>query len=294
MQQTQASLQQARTELLADLGDKRQGLAIDTACVGKAAIELDKCYSRKAQGKAVLPELVATPRDDSAGRVQERQRQHATLNSLDAAVRAEQAARESWKKIGTMLDRCQGMATAIARATHAQMAAKVEHTELLRQELLKQGKLTEQKLAEAQRALGATAERLRALESPLASNEKRSRLRDQRAERENVNDEVSEALHTQQHTLKGKQLQLESQASALQTSIGELQAAHKTIMEDVADKDKALAIDRACAAAKSEAQGNLSFGFSKVGQGQRHFADTTSSKMRQMPASRVTGSLVMA
>merc|ERR1719362_1850171 len=103
--------------------------------------------------------------------------------------------------------------------------------------------------------------------------------------REAITDEVTEALHDQLTALQGKKMQLQSQVAALQASMDELNSHRQHLLDDIADKDRALAIDRGCASGKKEAHGLHSFGFGKVGQGQSHNAETASSWNRQMPSS---------
>lgn len=285
-------LAQCREELKADLNDKQHGLSLDTLCVDKKAIDmlspatLDRCYNRKGVPmNMVLPELLGTPREgrESEGRAQERQRQKSTFKGIENALKTEQAAKERWQQTADLLDKCQAATTAAFKSTQAEMGARIEHIELLKQELLKQSRLTDQKISETEKTLGLTTDKLNLIEKPISANVQRTKIRGQRMPREAGNDEVTEALHSQQHALQGKKLQLQSQVTALHSSLEELQNARRSLLEDIADKDRALGIDRACAAAKNDAHSNYSFGFSKVGQGQRHFADTASSKMRQMP-----------
>mmetsp|Transcript_15464 Transcript_15464/g.42674 ORF Transcript_15464/g.42674 Transcript_15464/m.42674 type:complete len:461 (-) Transcript_15464:120-1502(-) len=295
-------LMQHREELTADLNDKKHALYLDSTCVDKKAIDrlaplnLDRSYNRKSMSiKMVVPEILGTPRDspETAGRAQERDRQKATFKNIEAAMRAEQATKERWQQTADLLDKVQAAIADAFRTTQTEMGAKIEHTELLKQELAKQGKLTDQKIAETQKTLNIVTEKLNALEKPIVANAQRTNIRGHRTAREAINDEVSEALHNQQHALQAKKMQLQAQANALMAAINELNTARGQILEDIADKDRALAIDRSCAAAKNDAHGNLSYGFAKVGQGQRHFADTASSKMRQMPTPTVTRSHLM-
>lgn len=288
------TLMQHREDLSADLNDKRHALSLDSMCVDKKAVDilspskLDKCYNRRGTPvKMVLPEILGSPREtppgpETDGRQQERQRQQATFKHLELAMRAEQAVKERWQQTSDLLDKCQAATAAAFKATQGEMGAKIEHTELLKQELLKQGKLTDQKIAETQKTLGHLSDKLNFIEKPMSANVQRSKIRGQRTPRESASDEVTEALHIQQHALQGKKLQLQTQAVALQAVLDELLKTHRTLQEDIDDKDRALNIDRSCAAAKNDAHSHLSFGFSKVGQGQRHFADTASSKMRQV------------
>jgi len=197
-------------------------------------------------------------------------------------MRTEQAVKERWQQTADLLDKCQAASSSSFKTTQAEMGAKVEHTELLKQELLKQSKLTEQKILETQKTLSMLGEKLNFIEKPMSANVQRAKMRGQRTPREAASDEVTEALHSQQHALQGKKLQMQTQAAALQAVLDELHSTRRSLLEDIADKDRALNIDRACAAAKNDAHSNFAFGFSKVGQGQRHFADTASSKTRQV------------
>mmetsp|Transcript_2058 Transcript_2058/g.6885 ORF Transcript_2058/g.6885 Transcript_2058/m.6885 type:complete len:463 (-) Transcript_2058:88-1476(-) len=294
-------LMQHREELNADLNDKRHALSLDSVCIDKKAIDmlspskLDKCYNRKGVPiKMVLPEL-ASPRDspggpDTNGRGQERERQKATLKNIEAAMKVEQEAKERWQQTADLLERCQTATSTAFKATQAEMGAKIEQTELLKQELLKQSRLTDQRMGDTHKTLSMTSDKLNFIEKPMAANLERTRIRGQRTPREAATDEVSEALHSQQQALQGKKLHLQSQANSLAGTMDDLGSTRRSLLEDIADKDRALAIDRSCAAMKNDAHGNLSFGFGKVGQGQRHFADTASSKMRQMQSPTVTRS----
>lgn len=287
-------LRQQKALLEADLRDKQHGLSIDKACSTKKGAEnslgkLDKSYSRKAAPlKAVLPEILGTPRETAYydhtgtdGRGHERNRQKGTLRGVEAGMRMEQVAKDRWVNTGELLESCHRAVAAAHKSTQAEMGAKIEHTEVLKQELLKQAKATDKKIEDAQKVLGHTLDKLRYLDKPMEANSMRSTMRDARTVRENITDEVGESLHVQRTTLQGQQLQLQNRVAEIQDSIRQLQAARQGIMEDINDKDKALAIDRGCAAAKNVAHSHLSHGFSKVGQGQSHFADTASSKLRQ-------------
>lgn len=284
-------LKQMNGELEADMQDKQHALQIDSLCAHKKAYDytkLDKIYSRKDTGlKPIFPEITATPRGglgggETEGRVQERARQVATLRTIESALRLEQAAKDRWQVSNETLDACARATNLAFKTTQADMGAKIEHTELLRQELVKQRKATEQKISDANRCLQMTMDKLAFLEKPMSANRERSKIRSQRTPREATSDEVSEALYAQQHALHGKKLQLQGQVNAIRQRIDELEQAHQVLIDDITDKERALDIDRQCASCKNTAHAHLSFGFAKVGQGQRQFSDTASSMLRQV------------
>eukprot|EP00443_Scrippsiella_acuminata_P016004 CAMPEP_0115232788 /NCGR_PEP_ID=MMETSP0270-20121206/33945_1 /TAXON_ID=71861 /ORGANISM="Scrippsiella trochoidea, Strain CCMP3099" /LENGTH=447 /DNA_ID=CAMNT_0002647489 /DNA_START=110 /DNA_END=1453 /DNA_ORIENTATION=- len=287
-------LQTRQQELEHDLRDKRHALSLDHACIDKKTMEtvfpsqLDKCYSRKGGTpiKGVLPELatVGTPGEtppETDGREQERTRQKYSLRNIDQALGTEDAARARWAETSDLLAATQKALSAAHKATQSEMASKVEHTEVLRQELVKQSKATSQKISDMQKYMGLATDKLMAIEKPLSANAQRERIRSCRTPREAICDQVSEALHSQMHALQGKKLQLQSQASTMQDTLHELEHTNRMLIDDIADKEKALAIDRSCAGVKNAAHSSYSYGFAKVGQGQRQFADTASSMMRQ-------------
>merc|ERR1719433_636014 len=145
------------------------------------------------------------------------------------------------------------------------MGMRIEHTELLKQELLKQSKNLDQKVADTHKKFKLVLERLQMIEKPIAANMQRTGLREQKMNREAIADEVTEALHGQLNALQGKKMQLQSQAAALHASMDELASHSKGLLDDIADKEKTLAIDHSCASGKKEAHGLHSFGFAKVG-----------------------------
>lgn len=289
-------LQNQRAVLEADQQDKQHALATDMLCVDRKTAykesylhRMDKSYHRSGVPlKAMLPEILATPRggvggfDDTEGRSQEASRQKATLKGIERAVGLEEAAKERWKASSLTMESCLKAVGAAHRQTQQEMGAKIEHTELLRQELLKQRKATEQKVSETQRCLALAMEKLSFIQKPISANAERHRIRGSRTPREATTDQVTEALKTQQHALQDKEEQLHNQVVALQRNLEELQRALRHLEDDVSDKDRALTIDRGCASSKDSAHSDYSYGFSKVGHGQRHFADTASSKKRQV------------
>lgn len=291
-------LQSQRAALEADLQDKQHALATDMLCVDRktaykesALHRVDKSYHRAGVPlKAVLPEILGTPRsgmDDTDGRAQEALRQKATLKNVERAAQLEEAAKERWKASNQTMESCLKAVTAAHKQTQLEMGAKVEHTELLRQELMKQRKATEQKMHETQRCLALAAEKLSFIQKPINANSERHRIRAGRTPREATSDQVTEALKTQQIALRSQEEQLQNQVTALQRNLDELHRALRHLEEDIFDKDRAIAIDRGCSSSKDQAHRDYSYGFSKVGHGQRHFADTASSKKRQvsMPVS---------
>lgn len=62
--------------------------------------------------------------------------------------------------------------------------------------------------------------------------------------------------------------------------LSELQLTRSRLDDDITDKDRVLAIDRSCATGKNVAHSDYSYGFSKIGNKQRHFADTASARKR--------------
>mmetsp|Transcript_21391 Transcript_21391/g.45756 ORF Transcript_21391/g.45756 Transcript_21391/m.45756 type:complete len:461 (-) Transcript_21391:102-1484(-) len=280
-------------ELEMDLRDKKHSQKLDHMCIDKKVRDLhmpttlDKCYSRGSATPAepALAELVSdasapASARETIGRSKERNRQSDTMHNLEQALAAEDTAKHRWAETSLLLEVCQKTIAKAAQFTQAEMAAKVEHTEVLRQELLKQQRATNHKAEDLKKYLGLTTDKLQAIEKPLSCNATRERIRGGRTPREDIADQVSEALTQQLHALKGKKMQLETQTIAMHDTLRDLHSTQRSLQEDIADKDRAIAIERQCASLRKEAHGTHSFGFSKVGQGQRHFADTAASMMR--------------
>jgi len=200
---------------------------------------------------------------------------------VEIATKLENSARQRWKYNADVLERTAKVVQAAAKATQVEMGAKIEHTELLRQELVKQRRATEQKMAQTQKCMNMTSDKMCFLEKPMSAGSRRAQIRGLRTPRESTSDEVSEALQQQQYALQSKQMQLRGQVESMRSTLNELGDTHATLSEDVAFKEHALSIDRTCAAARKTAHAYQSYGFSKVGQGQKHFSDTASSRMRQ-------------
>lgn len=284
---------QLAVDLEADLRDKKHALNIDHRCVAKKLMDndakLDKSYHRKNQGQiAVFPEIMSTPRDglgsvEPEGRSSERQRQKLTLRTIEHSLRLEQSAKERWQATTDALEITRKSTEAAFRQTQADMGKKIEHTELLKQELLKQRNITGQHYVDLNKCLTVTMDKHYQLDKPMNASMQRTKIRGLRTPRESFTDQVSEALTTQQHTLEAKRIQLEDQIVRMRGVGEELQHTCGQLEEDIKDKEKALNIDRACASCKNTAHGCMSYGFSKVGQGQRHFSDTASSMLRQVP-----------
>jgi len=280
-------------ELEFDLRDKKHAETLDTLCIDKKMRDLqipanlDKCYSRSGgtPHKQALPELSVPPSTtwgapETEGKDQERTRQKSTIQNLDQALRTEDFARQRWAESNELMEACQKTLKRAVQTTQAEMSAKVEHTEVLRQELLKQSKATTSKTKELEKYLGLTTDKLQSLEKPLTANAQRAQIRSCRTPREDISDQVTEALHDQMHSLKGKKLQLQAQTLAMQDTYRDLQMTQRSLCEDIADKNRAIAIERDCAGLKKDAHAAHSFGFAKVGRGQRHFSDTASSMLR--------------
>lgn len=282
-------LRSRRQDLEGDLRDKQHSQALDSMCVEKKhrhvqhRVPLDKCYSRGSDTprQKPLPELSAGS-VTGPGTDEERSRQQRTVDALQQAAATEEVARERGAASSELLEASRKMVLQVRQTTQAEMAAKVERTEVLRLELLKQNKATENKMRDVEKYLGLTSEKLQALDRPLSANCQRERIRKCRTPREDVSDQVSEALYQQMNALKGKKLQLQTQTTAMHDALRDLASAQRSLLEDIVEKDQAISIERACAALKKDAHAVQSFGFSKVGQGQRHFADTASSLVRQV------------
>lgn len=287
-------------QLEADLKDKQHAMQIDSLCKDKIkAVEhgnakLDKSYTGgPVPLKEVLPEILGTPRKlDTGGRVNERQRQKGTLISIERALRLEDQAKQRWQATTALVDHSKSITSNAIKRTQMEMGSKIADTEILRQELTKQLKRTEQKIVEANKILGLTTGKLAQLEKPTTGNAERQRIRGTRTPREAIADEVSEALSLQQSGLQEQKISLGRQVSNIHAALEELESTKRQLMEEIANKEKALEIDRACAAAKNTAHGHYSYGHSKVGDGQRIFSDTSSSMKRRIMGSSHGGASV--
>lgn len=281
-----AELRRVREDLERDLAEKQHGLSLDVHCVAKVTRggKLDKVYDRQGAVLSTV-EAVNSARQEAetTGQTNEKSRQNATLRDIDMAEELERNVKAHLQDTSAFLDSAQKTRAAAAKATQEEMRAKIEHTELLKQELVKQCKLTDGKIAETNKMLVMVSEKLEYIGRPMTANAFRQSIRNQRTQREGDSDEVTESLHNQMHALRAKKPELQGRIEALAQTLRELQAARAELAGDIADKDKALAIDRGCAATKNAAHGTLSYGFSKVGQGERHFAETASSMLRQVP-----------
>mmetsp|Transcript_8812 Transcript_8812/g.16105 ORF Transcript_8812/g.16105 Transcript_8812/m.16105 type:complete len:453 (+) Transcript_8812:45-1403(+) len=303
LQRTKTSLQNAAAEtqklirdlrndlasLEADLNDKQSSYHIDTLCTSrKKAVEannakLDKLYNRSGVPLSeVLPELFQpSEAQESGGRFQERSRQKGTLSIIERAMKLEEICKQRWQATNGLLAATHQSTYQALKRTQTEMGAKVADTEILRQELNKQRRTTDTKIAEMKKCLGLVVERLRGIEKPLAANAERSRYRATRVPREAGEDEVSEALFAQHLTLEEQKRSLQNHVNRTVASLDELENSRYQLMEDIADKEKALNIDRSCAAAKNTAHGQYSYGVAKVGEGQRIFSDTSSSNSKK-------------
>lgn len=245
--------------------------------------KLDRSYARGAVAvKVPLAETMSGGSDmDTQGRSLERSRQEATLRSVDVAANAEDAAHERWAKNNQVFDTCAKTTKAARKKTEMEMGDKIHHTEVLKQDLIVHSKKTAQKMAQVQKHLGLTAEKISALEATQSACQQRLQARSERPSREHIADEVTEALHNQQRVLDQKRYQLEQEMRGMNTMMEDLGQQRVKIVRDINSKDGALQVDRGCAGTNNLADTCLSFGHSKISQGQRSFADTTSSKMRQ-------------
>jgi len=277
---------QLRVELESDAHDKQHSLTVDMRCIDKALspqTNFDKCYGRKSPTlKMVLPEVLGVPQNETNGLASERSRQNATLRCLQAATSAEEASKKRCQETSVLLLTTEKAVSTAFKATQAEMASRVQKTEALKQDLISQSKATDSKIAETLKCFKLIQEKLDFLEQPMSSNMRRSAARSGRTPRESITDQVSEALHAQHHALQGKKLQLQTQLTALESALAELDSSRRILFEDIADKDRALAIDRECAGCKNPAHMNYSFGHGKLGAGHRIFSDTASSKVRQV------------
>jgi hypothetical protein len=204
------------------------------------------------------------------------------LKSIERALKLEERAKQRWQATSTVLEQYKLSTSNAAKKTQYEMGTKIADTEILRQELNKQRKLTEQKIAEATRVLRLTSDKLVYIEKPMSANFERTRIRGTRTPREATADEVSEALSNQFAGLEAQRLQLQRQSASVRNTLSDLETSRNQLNEDINDKDKALAIDRACAAARNTAHGAYSYGIAKVGEGQRIYSDTSSSIKRRV------------
>jgi len=294
-------LRMRQQDLEDDLRDKQHGLKLDNTCVDKKVLKdafpsnLDKCYNRTGTAWGTVagvprmktPSVVGT----SPGFQQEQMRQSATRSNIEKATRTEEAAQSRAAESTMLLETTSRILKEAHRQTQVEMANKVEHTEVLRQELLKQQRATLSKISALQKYLGLTDEKLQAIEKPLTANALRDRIRSAKVRREAISDHVSEALHDQQRALQGKKLELQSQTAVMKQTLDELLCMARQLAEDIEEKDQALTIDRACAGVKNPAHSTLGYGFARIGGGQRHLSDTGSSKMRQTPTGLRASSL---
>lgn len=276
--------------LEADLKDKTHAIHIDTLCRDrKKAVEagnpkLDKMYTGSTVPlREVLPEILSTPRgSDSGGRFQERERQKGTLVLIERCLRLEEHMKQRWQATTGVLEVTKLSTSNASKKTQLEMGTKIADTEILRNELTKQLKLTQNKISEASRVLNGTSEKLLYIEKPMTANAERQRIRGSRTPREATSDEVSEALRCQLGGLEAQKMTLQRQVDSLLSTLENLEKTRAQLNEDIADKDKALAIDRQCAAARNAAHGCYSYGVAKVGDGQRIFSDTASSMKRRI------------
>jgi hypothetical protein len=292
LQNIMKQLQDQLAELEADKQDKDHAMHIDSLCKDRKKayeannnVKLDKVFTGGAVAlREVLPEILSSPRDcETAGRVQERQRQKGTMILMERGMKLEEQAKQKWQATTALMDQCKASTANAWKKTRLDMGAKIADTEHLRQELTKQCKVTEFKMAETKRMLGLTQQKIDLIGKPITANTERTRIRGTRTPREAMADEVSKALQLQQSGLETQKTILQRQVDGLHDTLQELESAREQLLKDVSDKEKALAIDRSCAAAKNAAHGNYSYGVAKVGDGQRIFADTSSSMKRRVP-----------
>lgn len=282
-------LKQKQQDLEVDLRDKKHAQHLDTMCVDKKArdvhfpTKLDKSYDRQGgvPVKQPLPELTGGREADTPGREQERYRQKSTLHSVEAALASESSARTRWADTSNLMDATSKIVKAAYNNSQAELAKKVEHTEVLTEELIKVSKCTSQKMAGLANSLNLAQEKIMGIDKPISANLHREQIRSRRAPREAHLDQVSEALHGQQQMLQSKKMSLQSQAGSMHAALNELGHTNKMLLDDIADKTRALEIERSCAAVRNNAHGGFAYGFSRVGTGQKHLADTATSKMRQ-------------
>jgi len=303
-----SELKGVREDLLADCAHKEHSLELDRQCAErKKAYEvghtkLDKAYNRHGVPlKAILPEILGHPglftdgsstsrgeaivRGATEGRNQERMRQHSTLKLIETALRLEHAAKDRWSMTNQLLAKWRQAADFAHKNTQMEMGAKIERTELMRQELIKQRKTIEQKMDHGKKVMTALTEKINFIEQPITATLERGKIRNRRTEREHIPDEVSEALQDQMQSLQHRRAELKEQAASARRAIEELDRARKQLMEDIEDKDRSIGVDRSCAAMKNGAHSDYSYGFAKMGQGQTHMADTAASKKRQVTLS---------
>jgi hypothetical protein len=288
------SLKHMSDELEADSQDKAHALQVDNLCISKKFIaasasssKLDKVYHRSPG--PIHAEIATITRNgaplaasaSSEGFEQEKNRQLATMQLIDDAVSLERQAKERWQASSDTMDLTSKATATAFRATQAAMGAKIEHTELLRQELTKQCTLVAKKIANMRKCLGLTCDKINLIEKPKNANCQRTKIRSGRVFREATFDEASEALGAQQSTLLSEQCDLKDKVGDMRVALKELEAAHAQLVSDIQAKDQALAIDRQCASCRKIADQNMSFGFAKIGQGQQHFSETASSMTRQ-------------
>lgn len=134
-----SQLQAQRSELEADLGDKRHALSLDSLCVERKMAydqgnkNLDKSYSRNGNWlKAEVPEMFGDQSFESAGCAQERLRQEASMNNLANAHANEAETKERWQKTNALLERCNEATNSAHKRTQEEMGRKIQTTEHMR------------------------------------------------------------------------------------------------------------------------------------------------------------------
>jgi len=297
MYDTQTLMQTLKGELAileADFQDKKYLINIDSLCkdVVKPVELSHKTYTGgSVQLKEVLPDILSPPRSARGsvrGDHQQRQQQKGTVTSIERCLRLEDQAKKRWQASTMLIEHLKTGSNNALKKTQLEMGSKIADTEILRQELNKQRKVTEQKIAEMHRVHGLTTERLRELDNPMCGNSERRRIQGNvthlahsRARGEQQT-KVHDALDFQHMGLQEQKIQLQRQITGVRSSIDELEVTRQQLNQDINDKDKALEIDRSCAAAKNAAHRAYSYGVAKVGDGQRIFSDTASSTTRRI------------
>lgn len=223
-------LEQCRIRLEADLKDKVEAIDVDTKVLNIAP---DGVKGDAASLRAKVETVMKTP--------------HTWLASSDDNMKKARqwiaSSTKLRKAIRHAVHNSRTVEHEVVKNLNQNMMAKLGHTRTLKDELEAQLDRVRQEtaLAKTQRANLAAA--MEANRGPLLQAKERFQARKARPDRELVQDDVEAALATEIAHLHAVTSQLNQKLTTVENKIDSLDLAAATIVDNIKDKEKALALD---------------------------------------------------
>lgn len=247
----------------ADIGDKRQALAVDDKCLRtqhrawQAAVDRPGTApppspsGRSGAGSARYRACLLSSSTPPGSRqfhaeeshLNESKRQNDAHRHATTAASTEQAAEDLRDDNARVVDKCERATGQAGAKTAGAIRERIAENQRMRRNLQSEIQETTRKIGDTKVTIGDTKSQINSLEEPLALTVTRDGWRKQRALRENIVDPVSSKLEDQRLTLSHANETLRQHRCDEKRVLKELHANNERLNADLRDKTRALNID---------------------------------------------------